>query len=308
MLTASRHIDSASTISDPTGGRGLRCWCGRNDWIVCFRAPRFGVLRCPGCGTYRTDPPPLNTASESEEFYTGYYQSVGTDARPVEDPATSRSAGFWKVADQAPVLQVVRRSVADIGCGDGHFCAELQGRGWPSVTGVDISHSRVARARKLYPSVRFHDGTLRDAGVARGSLDLIVMEAVIEHLPDPVGFLEEVKASLVPGGLLVMTTPNMDSGHFRFLGKRWTGMLAPHAHIFLFSPLSIARLVERAGLRTYQTGSYHTPIYTLVEYAKRLGRGDVKGTIWRAHQEIGGLYGRLINSGPMLYVVAEKIA
>jgi hypothetical protein len=48
----------------------------------------------------------------------------------------------------------------------------------------------------------------------------------------------------------------MASGDFRFLGGRWTGMLAPHAHLFLFDPESITRLLTQAGLEPMEVGSH----------------------------------------------------
>ncbi|MBL8291802.1 MAG: class I SAM-dependent methyltransferase [Bryobacterales bacterium] len=213
---------------------------------------------------------------------------------------------MWKVAEQVPLLNQVRNTAIDIGSGEGHLCAELAGRGWSSVAGFDISRSRVSRARRLYPHLQFYDVPLSASGIATGSVDLVVMEAVIEHLPAPLAFLCEIMPYLAPGGVLLLTTPNMDSGHFRLLGRRWTGMLAPHAHIFLFSPRSITLLFKRTGLTNVQTGSYHTPMYTPTQYLKRLAHGDVTGTLWRAHQEVGGIYGRLINRGPMLYAVGQK--
>jgi hypothetical protein len=134
------------------------------------------------------------------------------------------------------------------------------------------------------------------------------MEAVIEHLPEPVRLLEQIRGYLTGGGCVVLTTPNMESGHFRLLGRRWTGMLAPHAHIFLFTAASIEMLLRAANLTPVRTGNFDTPLYRPAEYFRRLLRGDVKGTAWRACQEAGALYGRLIHSGPMLYAVATKAA
>ena len=41
---------------------------------------------------------------------------------------------------------------------------------------------------------------------------------------------------------------------------------------------------------------------------RRVLGGDVKGAVWRAMQEMGGVYGRLIGAGPMLYAVARPAA
>jgi SAM-dependent methyltransferase len=284
----------------------LDCWCGAGKWSLCFRTPKFGLLHCSSCGCYQTDPPPLRGDDESASFYTDYYSKLAAAPIQPAPPVTSRDAWFWRVAEKVPQLAKIHNAVVDIGSGDGHTCAELQSAGWPSVVGVEISRTRVAHARQLYPHIPFFSCPLGETGIAENSLDLIVMDSVIEHLPHPVEIVRDLKRFLKPGGTIVLLTPNMESGHFRFLGKRWTGMLAPHAHIFLFTGSALSRLLSQAGFSVSTCGSLHMPAFGPAEFLKRLFQGDVKGAVWRAHQEIGGLYGRAIQSGPMLYVVASR--
>lgn len=317
-MDLSSHIDEkthagAVPVSSPAArwnsavvsAAALPCWCGGGRWSLCFCTAKFGLLRCSACGSYQTDPPPLRADEESAQFYTDYYSNSQRPNQVVQADA-KRDAWFWRVAEKAPGLAEIRHSVMDIGSGDGHFCAELRAAGWPSVSGIEISRTRVARARELYPEVRFYDSALSETGIPEESLDLIVMDSVIEHLPAPAEMIVDLRRFLKPGGKIVLLTPNMDSGHFRLLGRRWTGMLAPHAHIFLFSGSALARLLVRAGFDVLACGSLHMPAYRLSQYLSRLASGDLKGTVWRAHQEIGGLYGRMIHSGPMLYVVAGR--
>lgn len=297
---------SAARSCQPRAAAELPCWCGSGPWTESFRTRRFGLLRCTGCGSYRIDPPPITSAGESEEFYTGYYRDGGAFAPVPNGHGCTRPSWFSSVAGKVPALAKAGRSVLDVGCGDGHLCEQLHRQGWEEVRGLDISKSRIERARMRYPHLRFYDCALPETDIQPGSLDLIIMEAVVEHLPEPVRILEQIRTYMATGGRVVLTTPNMESGHFRLIGRRWTGMLAPHAHIFLFTAASIKTLLRAAGLTPECAGSFHTPLYSPAEYLRRLLRGDVKGTAWRAHQEMGALYGRLVHSGPMLFAVASK--
>jgi SAM-dependent methyltransferase len=134
------------------------------------------------------------------------------------------------------------------------------------------------------------------------------MDAVVEHFTDPVASLRDIARYLAPGGRLVLTTPNMDSGSYRFLKGRWTSMLCPHGHVFLYGHRGIAGLIQAAGLELERTGSYHYPLYTPLDYLKRLGRGDLKGAAWRAHQDLGLVYDRLLGEGSVLFAVARRPA
>ena len=107
------------------------------------------------------------------------------------------------------------------------------------------------------------------------------MEAVIEHLPNPLKQMREIASFLKPGGLFVLTTPNMDSGNFKLLRSFWTPALAPHVHLFLFGSNSIKALLSQVGLEPVRIGSLQAENYTLADYARRALSGDIKGVAWR---------------------------
>jgi len=209
---------------------------------------------------------------------------------------------------QVPALRRAGGGVSDIGCGDGHLCAELKAAGWRNVIGVDVSRSRIARARQAYPDVRFYDRGVDAAGIRAETLDLVIMDNVIEHLPDPPKMVGQARGFLKSGGRLVVITPNMRSGHFRLLGRRWTPELSPHTHIFLFTESSLSFLLSGEGFRVESSGSFHLRPLSLRRWFGRIGAGDLKGAVWSAAREMGGFYGRLISSGPMVYSVARVTA
>jgi 2-polyprenyl-3-methyl-5-hydroxy-6-metoxy-1,4-benzoquinol methylase len=203
-----------------------------------------------------------------------------------------------------PALDVAGESVADLGCGDGTLAGELQGQGWSRVYGFEVSAPRVELATRRYPDVSFT--TERFPGpLPPESLDLVVSDNVIEHVPDPVSFVRRVRAALRPSGRVVIITPNMESGNYRLLGRLWTPELSPHSHIFLFTHAALARLLSECGFELLREGTFHVPPYPLSEWARILSHGMVKEAAWRAVQGAGALASRVIREGPMLYAVGR---
>jgi 2-polyprenyl-3-methyl-5-hydroxy-6-metoxy-1,4-benzoquinol methylase len=282
----------------------LACWCGGTLESTRVRTETFSLLRCPVCGSFKIDPPPISGEEQSGDFYTAYYATrniAGSDTTG----GSGRRSRYWRVVRQVPALSTPSRTVIDFGSGEGGLCHELAQAGWEDVFGVDVSRARVARARRSFPSIRFYDRPLPQTDIRPGSADLCVMDNVIEHLTEPRTVLEELRRYIKPGGKIVVITPNMESGTFRLLGKRWTPELAPHAHIFLFTPGSLARVVTDGGFAVQTVGTFHEDPYSVRRWTRRLFSGDVKGAIWRAHQELGAVYSRIVGAGPMVYVVAE---
>jgi 2-polyprenyl-3-methyl-5-hydroxy-6-metoxy-1,4-benzoquinol methylase len=272
--------------------------------VTTFRTARFGLLRCAACGTFRIDPPPLEADEDAAAFYTSYYDTP--DGRPPGQPTTGRRRSrFWAVAEAVPKLTEPGRVALDLGCGDGGLCAEWLASGWPRVVGVDASATRLERARCLVSGATFHPAPVEAVPEPPGSVDLVAMDNVIEHLPTPVATLRSVRPLLAPDGRIVVITPNMESGHFRLLGKRWTPELAPHTHVFLFTEASLRQSLLQAGFSVDHSGSFHLPFHPRRAWQDDWRSGRLRGVVWRAMQEAGGVYGRLRGAGPMIYAVGR---
>ncbi|MFC9126963.1 class I SAM-dependent methyltransferase [Streptomyces sp. NPDC057099] len=95
--------------------------------------------------------------------------------------------------------------VADLGCGPGRVTAFLAGRGL-SMSGLDLSESMLAIARRENPGLRFEQGSMLELDLPDGSLDGVVswystIHTPLDHLPD---VFAEFHRVLRPGGHLLL--------------------------------------------------------------------------------------------------------
>ena len=112
-----------------------------------------------------------------------------------------RSAIFLKRFEPDPGDRML-----EVGCGNGMFLLLALERGW-TVEGIDLSESAVRAGRETHGlPVRHADFAQYDA--EPDSFRAIVAWEVLEHLPDPRGFLAKARTLLRPGGALVFSVPN----------------------------------------------------------------------------------------------------
>jgi SAM-dependent methyltransferase len=78
------------------------------------------------------------------------------------------------------------------------------------------------------------------------SFDAVVMLDTIEHLFDPRAALMSSARALVPGGVLLVGTPNFRALSRRLLGASWA-VLSPLEHLYYFDERTLGRLVESCG-------------------------------------------------------------
>jgi 2-polyprenyl-3-methyl-5-hydroxy-6-metoxy-1,4-benzoquinol methylase len=131
----------------------------------------------------------------------------------------------------------------DIGCSCGYFLEVAAAQGF-DVRGVEFSKSAIAAARPDLQA-RIFNGSLEDLPPG-DRFDVITAFDLVEHVPDPLAFLQTCRERLMPGGVVALSTP--DTGHFlRFLmGSRWP-MLQPMQHLHLFSGRALTQCLKAAG-------------------------------------------------------------
>jgi ubiquinone/menaquinone biosynthesis C-methylase UbiE/uncharacterized protein YbaR (Trm112 family) len=98
--------------------------------------------------------------------------------------------------------------VLDVGCGSAWVAKELCPKGM-EVISFDISFENPSRAKQRYPSENHHAliGDAFNLPLQDASVDAIIASEIIEHVPDPRAFLQELYRVLTPGGKLIVTTP-----------------------------------------------------------------------------------------------------
>ena len=84
---------------------------------------------------------------------------------------------------------------------------------------------------------------LEEAQFKDNSFDIITMWDVLEHVPNPLHTLKEIKRILRPDGLLVINYPRIDDPLARVFGKRWWFLLS--VHLFYFTPKTLTAYMQK---------------------------------------------------------------
>jgi len=131
----------------------------------------------------------------------------------------------------------------EIGCGSGGMLKNMQDRGW-DVTGVDFDSKSVSVARDL--GLNVYEGDINKLNLEKNSFDTIIMNHVIEHLPDPVSTLQECHKLLRFGGKIVCVTPN-NKGILCRKYKKFYLHLDPPRHLHIFNKKTLENIYKKAG-------------------------------------------------------------
>ncbi len=139
-------------------------------------------------------------------------------------------------------LPHIKGQVLDVGCGTGELAKWCGCRGY---CGVDIDVESLAVARTRHPECRFSNEL-----PANEKFDTIVGLAIIEHVKDPIEWLESLKLRLAPKGKIVLTTPHLRMESVHRAGSH-IGLFSRDAadeHEILFDEVKMRDVALQAGL------------------------------------------------------------
>ena len=134
--------------------------------------------------------------------------------------------------------------ILDIGCGPGWILSAVSNK-WEKY-GIETDEQAIKISTD--DSIRFSSLNLIDENYGDSFFDIILMHHVIEHIKNPVTFIDEVKRILRPGGILIIGTPDFDSACARRYGKNFR-LLNDPTHISLFSNDSMHRFLRDKNFR-----------------------------------------------------------
>lgn len=203
-------------------------------------------MRCAGCDIVFTHiPPGVDLLSIYDESYfqggqsDGYGNYLGTEAVLKRE--------FKKSVDLLRDLtgRQAGLRLLELGSAYGFFLDEAAR--YFDCLGVEVSNSAAEYSRQRGHHVI--NEPLTDATVpAIGTVDVVAMFDVIEHLPDPLATLTVIDRCLRKDGLIVLTTGDIGSISARVFGKRWR-LMTPPQHTFFFSQDTLRSIFEKMNYR-----------------------------------------------------------
>lgn len=135
----------------------------------------------------------------------------------------------------------------DVGGGMAEFAEVLRSKGYATDL-ADLSEQNVENARAAGFGAHRVDLNEGLPGIEDSTYDVVGMLEVIEHVVTSEHLLAEGRRVLKPGGLLVLSTPNVGFVKDRLAGMAGRAPVAEGYHYRFFTIATMRRLFRRTGL------------------------------------------------------------
>ena len=166
------------------------------------------------------------------------------------------------------IPELVRRlsppgRVLDVGCDEGFAARDLVKYGF-QVCGIDKNPVALKKAALHYQQTIPAD-VERDLPTPSGQFEVIIFADILEHLMDPAAVFQRFTSILAPGGLVVISVPNVAHwyvrlsllfGRFEYTSR---GIL-DRTHVRFFTLRTASRFIDEAGFRIEAVESTPLPL------------------------------------------------
>lgn len=224
----------------------------------------YEVCSCKKCDAVYLNPHP--TDEQLQRAYDDNYYGTGEKKF---DSSTEQILTYFRFRRASVLKKSLGKSgrVLDIGCGSGHFLEVLGRMGDYDLFGVEMPGRAADRAKTL-ASVTLKEGELEAGDFPAESFDAITLFHVFEHLHNPSEILDTCTRLLKPGGLLMMSFPNIDSWQATRYKGDWFH-LDPPRHLFFFRPKRFRQIMGERGF-TFLRDRHFSPEYNPYGYIQSL--------------------------------------
>ena len=236
---------------------------GISDAVQFFRANRKDVahgqiVRCIKCNFVYTSP------QFSHQEYSQIYIASGSNSETKEVISQSEIYRGHKL------LKLVRRFIdrgrlLDFGCGSGGFLQVAEG--------FERNGFEVVYGGKPSPSIKIVTGDfiskINQYPLLKDQFDVITAFDVLEHLADIDAYIEAMVSLLKPGGLFIVSVPNVESLNARIFSDKWNSFLLEH--LWYFSPKTLKIYMSKYHLTQVASGrlSYGATVNHLIRRASQ---------------------------------------
>jgi 2-polyprenyl-3-methyl-5-hydroxy-6-metoxy-1,4-benzoquinol methylase len=229
----------------------------------------WDIVECTSCGLAFVNPQPT-LAALKDHYSRSYYRAQWVLRNKARTELTNEDyTATDKFTTLIHQLNPNASEVCDVGCSFGYLLAALRQRGF-KVKGYELSATTSAFAREV-----FHlDVVQGEFCASPRSFDVVIMNHVLEHIPNPGRTVHDIALSLREGGLFIVVVPNMGSLNSRLFGRHCSWVIPPD-HLFYFSSNSLSTLLKQHELRLVHA---HTELGQGANFYRGLGLAIMSAT------------------------------
>lgn len=193
----------------------------------------------------------------------------------------------------------------DTGCFEGKLLDQIvEQKPWVA-TGLEPNETAVNIARaKGHVVLQGHAEDAVEIIPEEQQFDVIFMGQSIEHVDDPLRVLRRLRLLLAPGGVLVLSTPNLGSREIDWFGPTWAHWHPPY-HRYIFSRRGLESLANRVGLRLTNFKSFSHPYWTAMSIA--LNKIGLSGSVSNAIQFDKDICDRAIRISILKSLIYDRV-
>ncbi len=201
-------------------------------------------VRCNKCTLLRSDPV-LDV--DLEKLYVESTFDYSTEVDGLKKT-------YFNLVKKALAEKKFKKSIFEVGGGNGFFLEAAKDGGFASVAGVEPSTEAIAAARSdIKPHMM---ASMMKAGVlADNSFEVGTMFHTLDHLTDPVSTLKDCMNALQPGGVFIVAVHNERSWSARLMGERSPIIDVEHTH--LYTRKSGEALFKKVGFIDVRSSAYN---------------------------------------------------
>ena len=230
--------------------------CGASEYRVLFNKNGFQHVKCPACDFIYVNP----SASDQyrDHFFKDVYQSW-TEVLLTPEQELIDTNKYEYGLEFIEAMSPSKGNLVDIGAGSGLFLKVAQEHGW-DVSGVEFNNKGVENIRKL--GIEVFDRPLEDEIYQPGTVDVVAIWEVLEHINAPNEFLKQIHTILKPGGLLFNCVPNINALVTRILHEN-ARTFGGHTHVNFFSIDSLSAMLKNNGFSVLSTDTIISELGTI---------------------------------------------